>query len=63
MWDSPMYAMNMFYNHWLIKKMPLAYDRAECSQVGNQKRDTERLGRAKETPCSCQQRKMSEHYG
>ena len=21
MWDSPLYAMNMFYYHWLIKKM------------------------------------------
>ena len=21
MWDSPLYAMNMFYYHWLIKKL------------------------------------------
>ena len=22
MWDSPLYAVNMFYYYWLIKKLP-----------------------------------------
>ena len=29
MWDSPLYAMNMFSCHWLIKKLLLANDLTE----------------------------------
>ena len=36
MWDSTLYAMNMFYYHWLIEKLlwPMAY-----SKAGNPSRD------------------------
>ena len=36
MWDSPLYAVNMFYYYWLIKKLlqPM---------VGNLNRDRERV--------------------
>ena len=56
MWDSPLYAMNMFYYHW-NKKATSAYSRAEYSQAG---KDIyiERGGRVREMPCSCQRRKM-----
>ena len=53
MWDSPQYAVNMLYCHWLIKKLLWASVRAEYRQVGNMNRDIERVGGVRETPCSC----------
>ena len=34
MWDSLLYAMNMFYYNWVNKETTLAYSRAEYSQAG-----------------------------
>ena len=39
MWDFSLYAMNIFYYHWLIKKLFQPISRAEYSQAG---RDIER---------------------
>lgn len=33
-WDSLVYAMNVFYYHWLIKEAATAYSRVEYSQDG-----------------------------
>ena len=32
-WDSPLYAVNMLYCHWLIKKLLLANGLTEYSQA------------------------------
>ena len=34
MWDFPLYAMNMFYCHWLIKKLLSVNGLTEYSQAG-----------------------------
>ena len=34
MWDSSVYAMNMFYCHWLIKKLFLTNGLTEYIQTG-----------------------------
>ena len=35
MWDYTLYAVNMLYYHWLMKKAVSADGLAEKSQVGN----------------------------
>ena len=42
MWDSPLYAVSLFYYHWLIKKLlwPMA-GRIYYSKAGNPSRDRE----------------------
>ena len=39
MWDSPLYAVNMFYYHCLINKLFWAYGRAEKSKTAISSRD------------------------
>ena len=34
MWESSLYAINMFYCHWLIKKLLLADGLTEYNQAG-----------------------------
>ena len=41
MWDSPWYAVNMFYYHWLMNKAVSANGLAEQSQAENPNRDIE----------------------
>ena len=50
MWDSLLYAMNMFYYHWLIKKAALPYGRAEYSKAGKTKLNA---GKKKAEPGKC----------
>lgn len=40
MWNSPLYTVNVFYSHWLVKKKPaLAYSRAKYYKAENASRD------------------------
>ena len=39
MWDSHLYAVNMFYYHWIIKKLFGAYGCAGKSKAGIPNRD------------------------
>ena len=58
--DSPLYAVNMFYYHWLMNKAVSANDLAEQSQTENSSREIyiERIDGAKETLCSCYRSNM-----
>ena len=49
MWDSPLYAMNMFYCHWLIKELLSVNGLTEYSQAA---KDIyiKRVGRVRKTP-------------
>ena len=39
MWDSALYAMNLFYYHWLVNKVVSTNGLVEQSQAGNLNRD------------------------
>ena len=39
MWDSLLYAVNMFYYYWLIENLLWAYGSAEYNKVGIPSRD------------------------
>ena len=49
--DSPLYAVSMFYYHWLIKKLLRPMAGQNRTRQENQTK-IQRVGRAKETPCS-----------
>ena len=49
MWDSPVYAVNMFYYHWSKKKLLWAYGSSEYIKAGNPSRD--RGGKKKSGRC------------
>ena len=56
MWDFPLYAVNMFYYHQLIKKLIWAYGSTEQSKAGIPSRQREKEGGVREMPCSCLKR-------
>ena len=50
MWGPPLYAVNMFYCHWLIKKLLWAYRQGRLEQGRNSKqRCREKVGGVKDT--------------
>lgn len=52
MWDSPLFAINMFYCHWLIKKLLLVNGLTKLIQAA---RDIRRKKSQREKPCNCPQ--------
>ena len=52
MWDSPLYAVNVFYYPWFIKKLlwPMAGQNKARWEI---QRERERVGGVRETLCSC----------
>ena len=52
MWDGPLYAVNMFYYHWLIKKLLWADCRIEQGRNSMQRQRRKEAG-VRETPCNC----------
>ena len=58
MWDSPLHVVNTFYYHWLIKKLLLSMTGQNIARQA----ETEKEDRVRQTPFSCQRKKVLESY-
>ena len=58
MWDSPLCAVNMFYCHWLIKKLLWPMTGQNRARQESETECREKKGRVRQSPCTHPRSKM-----
>lgn len=52
MWNCPLYVVNVFCCHWLMRNAALTYKKSEQNKTEFQAEIEKKVGRIKEMPCN-----------